>query len=267
MDENKKVLLPLSRLLPGARRRKITPHFDYPAASVGKTANFQVWYATALRQPGFDIATAVLARVEKDYQTLAQYFGLQTSGFNIIIAPLSQSSDGSGGAYHHSCISADLYCDAQIYPVVNPTFTNAFVVAEEAEVFMAAQNQGWDCGASNGEGLSRVLAEALYPGVLNGYETASVWLDGQRPDYITQTDPTDQNAESTGCAVLFLNWLHSQLNYSWAQICQAAAPTLDQVYTNLNGKTDALDAFTTFLEIHFPSGQPSNLNTDNPFPL
>jgi hypothetical protein len=37
------------------------------------------------------------------------------------------------------------------------------VVAEADEVFMNGFGHGWDCGASNGEALSRILAAEIYP--------------------------------------------------------------------------------------------------------
>ncbi len=85
-----------------------------------------------------------------------------------------------------------------------------YCAAEIVEVFSAAQGGDWDCGASNGEGLSRVLATELYPAELDGYTTAADWLDGGRPDDVNQTNPTDQDAVSNGCAVLFLNYMRYQ---------------------------------------------------------
>jgi hypothetical protein len=70
------------------------------------------------------------------------------------------------------------------------------LIAEEVEVFSAVQNKGWNCGASNGEGLSRVLAESLYPGVLDDYSTAAAWLDTpDRPDWISNNNNTDTLGE------------------------------------------------------------------------
>jgi hypothetical protein len=161
---------------------------------------------------------------------------------------------------------------------VNQGFVLSLVIAEEDEVFEAAVGLGWDCGASNGEGLSRVLANDIYPGVEPAnFTSAPVWLDdespdfGRRPDFITQTlafeDGGDRNYWAIGCSVLFLNWLRFQLGFSWAQIIAAGTPTLDRVYKNLTGRTDALSRFKAHIEANFPSNTPSQLNTDQPFPL
>jgi len=142
------------------------------------------------------------------------------------------------------------------------------VIAEEDEVFQANFGQGWDCGASNGEGLSRVLANDILPGAEPAdFVSSNVWLNQGRPDYVNVTDPTDQNYVSIGCSVLFLNWLCFQLNFTWQQIIAAGADTLGGVYTNLTGANDGFDQFKNLIDANFPEDQEANLQTDNPFPL
>ncbi len=108
----------------------------------------------------------------------------------------------------------------------------------------------------------------MYPGELDGFFTAASWLDSpDRPDWVSQTDRTDQNAVSTGCAVLFLNYLRHQLSFSWPEIVGAAGSTLEQTYEALTGNTGGFTSFKALLDSSFPPGQPSGLGTDNPFPL
>ena len=247
-------------------RKKKHPHFDYHVQSVGSTANFSVYSATALGAQGQQVGQAVLGRCEADGQQLSGYFNVPVQRCNIIVAPLSQNEDGSGGAYHHSCIDADLYCDVQLNPAINTDLTNALVIAEEVEVFQAVQNRGWNCGASNGEGLSRALAEALYPGVLDAYSTAAAWLDtADRPDWVGNNNSTDTDPVSNGCSVLFLNWLNSSLGIGWDRICQAAGSTLADTYQQLTGKDTAYQDLRAVVDQMFPLGQASGLTTDNPF--
>ena len=241
------------------------PHFDYHVKSVGSTANFHVYSATSLGAQGQQVGNAVLQKCEADAQTLSGYFNVPVQRCNIIVAPLSQNQDGTGGAYHHTCIDADLYCDVQFNPI-NSDLTNALVIAEEVEVFQAVQNRGWNCGASNGEGLSRVLAEALYPGVLDAYSTASSWLDtNDRPDWVSNNNATDTDPVSNGCSVLFLNWMNGPLNNGWDKICQAGAPTLADTYQQLTGKDTAYQDFRAAIDAMFPLGKSSGVTTDNPF--
>jgi len=245
--------------------------FDYPVVQEGATANFVVYYDPSLGQDGKSCADGMLATCENDYGQTSAWFGgiaSPTLPINVILAPLDSSGQGGGGAYHYGCSAVDLYCDVKNVPGLDIDYSRMLMVAELVEVFEAAQGVGWDCGASNGEGLSRVLATALYPAELNGYTTAAAWLDTpDRPDWVNNTDATDQNPISTGCAVLFLNYLNTQLGYSWEQIVQAGAPTLAQTYTNLTGQADGWTPFRQQLDNNFPIGTPSGLTTDNPYPL
>jgi hypothetical protein len=209
---------------------------------------------------------------EADYSTLQSYFGGITPAglpIQVVVAPLDASGNGGGGAYHATCASVTLYCDVKWLPALNTDYTRLLVIAEEVEVFQAAQGTGWNCGANNGEGLSRVLAEVMYPnGIISWMYSAPTWLDSPtRPDYITITDHTDRNYVSTGCSVLFLYYLHVQLGFSWAQIVQSSGSTLEATYQTLTGKTGAYSTFTSFLQTFYPIGTPSGLTTDDPFPL
>jgi len=234
----------------------------------GSTAHFTVFYAGDLGADGPVLADAVLSRCEQDYASLQGFFGGITPAglpFEVHIQP------GSNGASHAGCAATALTCDA--FSGTDGALVSSLVVAEADEVFMADQAAGWDCGASNGEGLSRVLAAELYPaeqsppGTGISFATAAAWLNSDRPDFVTQNDPTDQNPVSTGCATLFINYLRHQLNYSLNQIVQAGGATLADTYTTLTGRGDAFAAFSALLAGAFPPGQQVNLTNDNPFPL
>ncbi|HVB07433.1 MAG TPA: hypothetical protein VNF00_00680 [Candidatus Acidoferrales bacterium] len=161
--------------------------FDRAVTLEGGTQHFQAYFQTGFAN-GPAIAQGVLMTCEKDYDSILGFFsGLVPPTFpmNIIVAP------GIGGAYHYGCAAVDLYCDGDASAGPDIDHTRYLVIAEEVEVFEAAQNKGWNCGASNGEGLSRVLATELYPAELDGFFTAASWLDSNRPDWVTQrTRPT-----------------------------------------------------------------------------
>jgi hypothetical protein len=228
----------------------------------GSTAHFVVFFDDRLGNNGPTLADAVLATAERDYGQLQTWFGGITPAglpFTVNIVP------GSGGASHATCADTTLTCDA--FSGQNSDLVRMLVVAEADEVFMDNQAAGWDCGASNGEGLSRVLATEQYPAQLNGFASASSWLNSSRPDFVSRTDPTDINYVSIGCSVLFINYLRSQLGHSLTSIVQAGGRTLQDVYRVLAGSTDAFGPFAALLQRHFPAGTPVNLPDDNPFPL
>jgi len=176
----------------------------------GSTTNFTVYYDSKVTN-GASLADAVLANCEADYAQLVSWFGGTTPAglpFTIKIDP------GTFGAYHANCAATEVHAAA--FDETNGDLVNFVVVAEADEVMMAAQNLGWDCGASAGEALSRVLATERYPAQLGGFATAAAWLDSDRPDWVTNSDPTAGqsggfNAVSIGCSVLFINYLHYQL--------------------------------------------------------
>jgi hypothetical protein len=228
----------------------------------GSTAHFQVYYDDTLGANGPTLAQAVLNTAEADYTALQGWFGgITPPGLPFVINVVP----GSGGASHANCAATTLTCDA--FSGTDSDLVRMLVVAEADEVFMAAQNKGWNCGASNGEGLSRVLATERYPAQLNGFASASSWLNSSRPDFVSVTDPTDRNFVSIGCATLFINYLRYQLGYSLGAIVAAGGTTLQDTYHALTGSTNAFAPFSTLLAAHFPPGTPVNLPSDNPFPL
>ena len=243
------------------------PASDGPAADTpaGSTTHFSVSYDPSLGANGLTVANAILATCEADYNALRFWFNVTPPGlpFQIHVVP------GSGGASHASCAATSLSIQANSGPGVDIPFLRSLVVAEADEVFMGSSPRSWNCGFSNGEGLSRVLANTLYPGAEPAnFVSSPSWLDASgRPDFVSVTDHTDRNYTSIGCAVLFLYWMRYQLGFTWNQICQADGPTLAATYTHLTGRTDALARFKALLSARYPIGTPSGLTTDNPYPL
>ncbi len=245
-------------------RRKMA-HAGYlaPMTKAGSTANVDVLYATSLGKPGAFLANLCLKRVEADHALVSSWFGRALPRAALLVYPLDRGHDGSGGAEHYGCAATDLYCDADFLD--DGSTTLALFVAELSEVGQAQQAKGWDCGSSNGEALSRLHAELAHPGVLDGYSTAADWLDTpDRPDWISKSDPTDQDAVSTGCGVLFLTWLMSR-GFTVAQITQAAAPTLEGTYALLGQGLSPYTVFKIACSVNWPIGKPSGVTTDNPW--
>lgn len=261
------VLLHPTKQIPGtAPRSQAAAGLDGgPYIQAGSTQNFVVSYEESLGADGQTFAGAVLAVCERDYTQLQSVFGnISINGLPFQIY-LRQGDSNNGGAYHYSCDATALYCF--VTPGESTELANMLVVAEEDEVFMGNQNAGWNCGYSNGEGLSRILSTELHPSALNGFTSAATWLDSNRQDWVDNTEQTDSDYVSIGCATLFLNYLHYQLGRNWSDIVQAGGATLAQTYSNLTGRSDAFSSFATLLQSRFPQGTPSGLQNDNPFPI
>jgi hypothetical protein len=238
---------------------------DVSATFRGASNFFQVYYENSFgASTGELLADGVLASCDSDYEKIYAAFGS-------VAPPLPMTCviyTGPGG-YHHTCIDNVLYVTGlTLQPPNVPDVATALavLVAEEVEVFEAAQASGWNCGDTNGEGLSRVLAEDLYPGTLDYYHTADAWLDSGRPDYVTNGIGNDGDPESNGCAVVFLYYLRYVLGYEWTAIVQAGGFTLEQTYQNLTGQIGGYAALRNCVDPLYPPGSPSGLTSDNPFP-
>jgi len=239
----------------------------------GVTDHFQVYFRDDLGSPGQDVADHILAACETDYSFLQSVFGgLTPPGipFQIRVFP----AGSIGGASHSGCSSTSIIVDA----VLGDTYRSVLlaVASEVAEVLMAAAGTGWDCSASHGEALSRVLGAILYPHDIDGDATAKLWLASNRDDWVTRNFPSDGDKTSIGCGSLFLSYLRYQCQYGWDQITQARATTLSSVYfdvgTNIKPIPRSGDAFEPFAGLIRRAYTASasfdkDAGMDNPFPL
>lgn len=231
----------------------------------GQTAHYVVSYDDSLSN-GLALADAILARCESDLSALSTLYGgimppVSSLPIQVRLVP------GAGGAGHPGCASTAITC----YVGAGATILGmpGLVLAEVAEVFEATQAQGVNCGYSNGEAFSRVLPTAINPAWRPWFSTGNSWLNStnpSRPDWVTNTEPTDGDLVSIGCGSLFLNYLAYQLNFSWPDIVAAGAPTLGQTAANL-GLQNAFNDFSALLARHYPPGTPVYLPDDDPFPL
>jgi hypothetical protein len=239
---------------------------------VGQTAHFIVYSDGS--SDGNTSAQNVLASCEGDFATIQGWFGGLTLPPGVegndqttvrTALPMHIAMDPqAGGAYHYSCAGTDIFIEPQ------PDLATGLVVAEVVEVFEAAISNGWDCGHTNGEALSRALAVERSHGLGSLIvQTANSWWNDGHNDYVNSNDADDQDQDGNGCGTLFLYYLHSQLNFSWQQIATAGGATLGACYQKLTGG-DPQQAFQDFLSRLATVDNGSGLNlpaTGNPFPL
>jgi hypothetical protein len=220
----------------------------------------------SLAASGLQAAKSILQNCEGDFQTLRNVFGGITPPGLPFEIRLTTDSTGAG---HDTCAATELFIGANSGGgPLDLAFMRQLVIAEEDEVFMEAFGRGWNCGFSNGEGLSRVLANDMAPGAeAPNFISSNTWLNKGRPNWVDKTEETDRKYPSIGCSVLFLNWLRFQLQYPWQQIIAAGADTLAQVYANLTGQQNGFVRFKALMDQKFPPSRTTALATDNPFPL
>ncbi len=163
-----------------------------------------------------------------------------------------------------SCEGTDIHVlsDANLAP--------GFLEAEIVEVFQAAINNGWDCGLTNGEALSRVLAFDRHPEIAGDFnQTEQDWWAAGHPDHVNDNSAGDTDSVANGCGDLFLYYLHSQLNFDWASICAAGGNSLGACYQKLTGY-DPQQGFSDFVNALSTLDQGGTLQlpaSGNPFPI
>ena len=221
-----------------------------------------VYVDASLGQPGVKNAQDLLndaARVVAANDTI---FGTTGGPVSVIVFALGSATDGTGGADHMGC---DYTTGAAIE--VDASFGNSARVSAlfEAELSECSMN-GNLCGQSTGEALSRWCATVVSNNALSDFATAPVWAQDGMPDYVNKTDPTDQNADSTGCGMAFLSWLMSR-GYSLDKITPAMVAlgdpgTLAELYANLtsDAASNAWPKFQSAIQ-----ALPNGVSSDDPF--
>ena len=212
---------------------------------------------------------------EYDYARLSSFFGVALPAQNL---PISVTiAPGLGGASNNGAKQITAFVGVNT-SYTEPGLIEPLVVAELAEIFMAAQNNGWFAGWSNGEALSRVSGQVLYPENAWGFATGSSWFNpgsvGNLPDWVDNVEQTDQDYVSIGCGSLFLNYLAYQLNVTWPAICKAGAPSTHTLAETAGiVGPPAATRLHSLLQTNFPSGNlhsaatPFDQRLDDVFPL
>jgi hypothetical protein len=242
----------------------------------GLTTNFQVQYESTLPNQANVIANcnALLAVLENEFIVTTGWFNTPAGKFgagNRQVVNLNLP-DGSGA--NNTGYGRAINQDAQsgnnnavnAAGIVQMIFMNEWV-----EILMSLSGGKWNAGDSSGEGLSQYCGIVRFQTGHYSYYVSWVnqWLNAlPRQDWVNNTQGTDKNAVSFGCALGFLFYLNTQLNFSINQIIAAGSSNLATVYRNLTGDTrDPFQRFSGLLALYFPTNQTSNLINDNPFPL
>src|SRR5579864_7850200 len=204
-----------------------------------------VYVDPTLGQPGLTNAQDLVNDADRVATANDGIFGTTGGPVSVIVFALGGNTDGTGGADHASC---DYVTGNAIE--VDASYGNSARVSGlfEAELSECSMN-GNLCGESTGEALSRWCAAVVGNNSLADFVTAPQWAQDGMPDYVDKTDPTDQNADSTGCGMAFLSWLMSNGNslnkIAPEMVALGDAGTLAQLYANLTSDS-ASNAWTNF---------------------
>lgn len=246
----------------------------------GSTTHYQFQYDNSLAPPinpsGPEPArtNALIAACEGDFNLMSGWFGNVPLDVNFPIAVnVTQNSGGAGWNLSGRNLTVTINSGNG-----DATFMRYLLVAEMVEQFERAQKLGWfgdRTEGSEGEGLSRFLAAQFLAinGAGNppaGFADSNNWLNSPRADFVNNIKGTDDNPDAvTGCALLFIYYLFSQLGFNTTAIVAAGANTLGGVYRNLTSDTaDPFPSFKAVVDAAFPGTSTiTSGNLDNPFPL
>jgi hypothetical protein len=225
----------------------------------GQTANFTVFSDGSAE--GDASAAAIVQAAEADLAAVQQWF----KGVSLTSLPFNVYTDPqAGGAYHIGCGGTDIHVQN------DPQRAPGYLVAEVVEVFEDALGNGWNCGLTNGEALSRVLAFERYQQLAVDFtQTEKDWWTNGHPDFVNDNSSDDRNQIANGCGDLFLYYLHGQLNFAWSDVVQAGGDSLGSTYRTLAGY-DGGQGFADFVAGLTSLSQDGDLAlpaNGNPYPL
>jgi hypothetical protein len=212
---------------------------------VSSSGRVTVYVDPSLGAPGAQNATDLLNDADRVVKDIDAIFGTTGGPVSVIVFALDGATDGTGGADHMGC---DYVSGAATE--VCASFGQSDRVSGLFAVVLSECSMGGNlCGVSTGEALSRWCASVISGNALSDFATAPTWAEMGMPDYVDQTDPTDQNADSIGCGMAFLSWLMSQ-GYSLNAIAPSMVQlgdsgTLAQLYANLTSDS-ATNAWPNF---------------------
>src|SRR5271166_1742801 len=241
----------VSKIGGGAKRASAAPQWpSYTGASqlvgVSPSGRVTVFVDPSLGAPGLQNANDLLSDADRVAGANDAIFGTTGGNVSVIVFALGGATDGTGGADHMGC---DYVSGAAIE--VCASFGQSERVSALFEAELSECSMGGNlCGVSTGEALSRWCAAVIGNNALSDFATAPQWAQDGMADWVSRTDPTDQDADSTGCGMAFLSWLMSQ-GHGLDQIAQTmvslgAPGTLAQLYANLTSDA-AMNAWPAFI--------------------
>jgi hypothetical protein len=255
---------PLQRIAPSATSTTPAwPSYTGTSQLVGtSTSGVTVYVDPTLGAQALQNAQDLLAAADRVVEQNNAIFAISGGPVDAIVFAVNGQTDGTGGADHDGC---DFATGNAIEVDASYGNSTRVVALFEAELSECAMN-GQLCGYSNGEALSRWCAAVVGSNALADFATAPQWVQDGMPDWVDQTEHTDQDPDSIGCGMAFLSWLVSQ-GHSLSQVAQTMVSlgdggTLAELYARLTGNaaTEAWSSFSSAV-----NALPGGVTSDDPF--
>jgi len=239
------------------------PSFRGTAQQVGVSPSgaVTVYVDPSLGAAGQQNAQDLLADADRVVAANNALFGTKGGPVSVIVFALGGATDGTGGADHMGC---DFQSGGAIEVCASfgaPARVSALFEAELSECAMG----GRLCGISTGEALSRWCAATTSNNALSDFATAPEWVAAKVPDWVTQTDTSDQHPVSTGCGMAFISWLlhkgQSLNGIAAGLVGLKDTGTFEALYQKLTNTTD--NPWSSFLSD--VKALPGGVTSDDPF--
>jgi hypothetical protein len=239
------------------------PSYRGTAELVGKSPSgtVTVYVDPSLGAQARQNATELMDGADSVVQQNNGFFGTAGDPVDVIVFAIGGATDGTGGADHAACNFQTGNAIEVCASYGQPERVLALFEAELSECSMG----GNLCGVSTGEALSRWCAMITSNNALSDFATAPQWAADGYPDWVTQTDPTDQDADSIGCGMAFISWLlHNGTTFDEVArglVSLGGDGTFEQLYGDL--VPGGANPWSTFLSD--VQAIPGGVSTDDPF--
>src|ERR1700686_2182528 len=250
---------PIRRSQPVPQWPSYTGTSQYVGTSPAATVT--IYVDPSLGAPALQNAKDLLADADRIAAANSALIGVPGEPVSVIIFALGGQTDGTGGADHNACDFTSGGAIEVCASYGNSARVSALFEAEISECSMG----GNLCGVSTGEALSRWCALVVGNNALADFATAPAWAKKGMPDFVDNTDGTDQNEVSTGCGMAFLSWLQ-KLGFSLNKIAPSmvklgTAATLAQLYATLTSSPQS----GAWLKFNAAARALPRITNDDPF--
>lgn len=245
----------------------------------GRTQYFNFQYDQSLSHArGRDLAADVMTYCDDDLSLVASWFSGRrldmSPPINVSFANITLASDAGASWFGAGPWPLQVTIDMGELAMTMGTPTmlaRSLLVSEVSEMYMRAFspwlfNPWFATGeGSKGEGLSRFLSTQFLlkaypsataiPGLAGApFNVSDLWLNSARDNHIDDNIDDSEPDAVTGCATLFLFFLHDQLGFRIEDIINAGAGRLSNVYENLTNDswTNAWGKFRPLVDAHCP---------------
>src|ERR1022692_4311352 len=215
----------------------------------GTTLHFIVQYDTSMGAAGLAVANSILGVCEVKFQYLQFLFNSTVTTTPVTV----QIEAAASGGFNNLSNFIDISAGPDAYQA------QYLLMTELSEIFMIQDGVGWNANPQTNKigGLSQMIAETNYPVAgdlpnLYAYQTVYLWLNAGRPDWVNQNQPGEDIFISRGCALCFLYYLQSQLNFTLQEIVACNGTTLVQVHQQLTGESNGWQSFSTLVNYTWP---------------